>query len=199
MDTEKEKKRVVDSQMVAPMPKQSMSSYMCFASRFIKKTMQDGRNLPVTEITKEAGKIWGEMSEAEKAEFVEKAEEDKERFKSQMEEVKTKGYFDMADGSKSTDHMKLPKKQIAKVPTKDRGCQTLKLKELAPLTKLGSSEPVPPTPNNSKNLKVLQPKKDQVQAVAASKPLSEDKKMKSAHDAKTNPKSTSKQAPAQKS
>jgi hypothetical protein len=50
-----------------------------------------------------AGKKWNELEEKQKAKYVAMHEEDKQRQAKQVADLKSKGYFVLEDGSKSTD------------------------------------------------------------------------------------------------
>lgn len=65
---------------------------------------------------KQAGAKWGTMSEKEKAPFEKMASEDKIRHEKQLAEREKKGYFTLADKTKSTDpeNAKLFKKKKSK-------------------------------------------------------------------------------------
>jgi len=56
-----------------------------------------------------AGELWNALDEKAKAPYVKKAQEDVKRQERQLKELKDKGYFIMADGTKSSDHE--PKKR----------------------------------------------------------------------------------------
>lgn len=47
--------------------------------------------------------MWSSMSNDQKLPFTKLAEEDKERYRVQKQELDTLGYFTMDDGTKSTD------------------------------------------------------------------------------------------------
>lgn len=54
-------------------------------------------------------KIWTAMSEAQKQLYIDYAAKDRVRYINQMEDLLTKGYFIMPDGSKSSEHHRADK------------------------------------------------------------------------------------------
>lgn len=56
------------------------------------------------EAMKQCGAEWSALNEEQKAPFIAKNKEDELRYQAQKKELQEKGYFIMADGSKSTDH-----------------------------------------------------------------------------------------------
>ena len=80
-----------------------MASFMFFNISFCKKAREDEPDLKTTEVFKQAGLKWKEMSEKEKAPFEKMAQDDKVRYEKQVAEREKKGYFLMSDKTKSTD------------------------------------------------------------------------------------------------
>ena len=63
---------------------------------------------------KKAAEVWTAMSSKDKRPYEKMHEEDVQREKDQYEELIKKGYFTMADGSKSSEHLPKEKKKRAK-------------------------------------------------------------------------------------
>ena len=79
---------------------------MFFINKFMadaKAKMEPDAQIKVTELTKQGAKVWNEMSDADKTEFVKIAEEDKARFDKEMDEFQKTGYFTNKDGVNSKD------------------------------------------------------------------------------------------------
>ena len=85
------------------MPKKTTSSYFFFNQQYIRNVREKNTAITQTEGAKLAGTTWGTMSDKEKAPFEKLATEDKARYEKQTNELETKGFFKMGDGSKSTD------------------------------------------------------------------------------------------------
>ena len=67
--------------------------------------------------------MWGKLTDDEKKPFLEMAKNDAKRYASQLDELKSKGFFIMADGRKSCDVL-VPIKH--KPVYRERGTQTVK-------------------------------------------------------------------------
>jgi hypothetical protein len=61
------------------------------------------------DIMTAAGKKWNELDEKQRKKYVAMNEEDKQRQAKQLADLKSKGYFVLDDGSKSTDEKNVPK------------------------------------------------------------------------------------------
>ena len=85
------------------MPKKLTSPYFFFNQQYIRNVREKNTAITQTEGAKLAGTTWGTMSDKEKAPFEKLATEDKARYEKQTNELETKGFFKMGDGSKSTD------------------------------------------------------------------------------------------------
>ena len=59
---------------------------------------------------KKIGALWNAQSEEQKARYEEMHQQDLERHRKQVEEMKEKGYFIMEDGQRSCDVAAKPKK-----------------------------------------------------------------------------------------
>jgi len=85
-------------------PKRGLTAYMFFSKDFREKVRQENPKASFGEIGKLLGKKWKDMSEKEKAPYVKKAEEDKERYekeKAVMEENKAAASDQDADENAS--------------------------------------------------------------------------------------------------
>mmetsp|Transcript_33405 Transcript_33405/g.84664 ORF Transcript_33405/g.84664 Transcript_33405/m.84664 type:complete len:126 (-) Transcript_33405:678-1055(-) len=71
-------------------PKKALSAYMFFCADRREKVKADNPEFKVTEVTSELGKQWATLSEADKKQFYDKAEKDKERYKKDMANYKPK-------------------------------------------------------------------------------------------------------------
>lgn len=97
-----------------PKPKRAAGAYNFFMT---EKTAELQKSKPEMSFGERAGEIsnmWKEMSDKDKAKYDKMAEPEKKRYEQQMAELKSKGYFIMEDGSKSTDaknRVKAKKKQ----------------------------------------------------------------------------------------
>ena len=99
-------KKVVEKapeQNKGPLPKRAMLAYTLFNTEFVQGARKSNPDLKTTEAFKQAGQKWATMSDKEKEKFVKLAEADKVRHEQQMAEREKKGYFLLADKSKSTD------------------------------------------------------------------------------------------------
>jgi hypothetical protein len=99
-----------------PSPKKASSAYMFFNTEYAGKVRKENPGLSMGDAFKQAGAKWGTMSEKEKAPFEKMASEDKIRHEKQLAEREKKGYFTLADKTKSTDpeNAKLFKKKKSK-------------------------------------------------------------------------------------
>jgi len=86
-------------------PKRAMTAFLYFNIEFSTeiRARDPTKILAVTEVSKMVSDKWTTMSEEQKAPFDKKNLSDKMRLKKQIEELRTQGYFTLADGTKSTD------------------------------------------------------------------------------------------------
>lgn len=113
--SKKGKKEKEDPNVVKPT--RAISSYIFFSNETIPK-LKEEKKIAHKDAMGEAGKIWNKMSDDEKKPFDKMHEEDVKRYEKQLKELKDKGYFIMADGTKSSDHVVASKKRKAKSETK---------------------------------------------------------------------------------
>ena len=77
--------------------------YVIEASKEIKAKNPE---IKVTEITKQAGAQWNQLTEDQKKKYNDLNKKDIKRHEMELKELETKGYFINADGVKSTDMVK---------------------------------------------------------------------------------------------
>ena len=95
-------------------PKYPKSAYMFFTSATQSKLMKD-KLLSFSEAAKENAEIWKKMSDEEKKPYTALCLEDKTRRENQIQELKSKGYFTLPDGTKSCeDKFKVATKTLKK-------------------------------------------------------------------------------------
>lgn len=103
-------------------PTKPIQPYIYYSTQRVREIKAANPSITHTEATKQAGADWKTLKEDEKAPFVKQAQNDEQRYQKQLQELKTKGYFTMADGTKSTD-IEVPnrkKKSSAATPTKGK-------------------------------------------------------------------------------
>lgn len=59
----------------------------------------------MTQLAKYSSDLWNNMNEVQRQKYEELAEKDKLRWECERNDLLTKGFFMMADGSKSSDHV----------------------------------------------------------------------------------------------
>lgn len=91
-----------------PQPKRYMCSFQHFNHAYIKQ-LRAVNDVPLTECVKAAGQRWAQMTAEERKPYEELAAQDKLRQEKQKNELKEKGYFVLADGTKSTDEINVIK------------------------------------------------------------------------------------------
>ena len=94
------------------MPKRPISAYLAFTTANINK-IKEKENCTHPEAMKKSGEIWKTMSDKDKKQYNSSHDKDQSRYDKQFTELSKKGFFIMADGSKSTDsqNIKLGKKK----------------------------------------------------------------------------------------
>jgi hypothetical protein len=90
-------------------PKRANSAYIFFSNEHREELLKKNPDYPQKEIMSAAGKRWGEMDEAEKKKYNDMNAKDKLRQEKQLTDLKSRGYFVLEDGSKSTDEKNVPK------------------------------------------------------------------------------------------
>lgn len=86
------------------LPKKQKTSFCCFLAQNSKLIREKNPSLSGVDLMAEAQKIWKNMSESQKAPYVEDAKEDLKRYHQQMDDLNKNGFFIMPDGSKSSAH-----------------------------------------------------------------------------------------------
>ena len=90
-------------------PKKPLAAWLLFNAKKLPELKEAG--LPPKDAMRESAETWRAMSEAEKAPFEEAAKADKKRYDREKDELEQKGFFTLADGSRSTDHYVDPRKK----------------------------------------------------------------------------------------
>ena len=90
-------------------PKRAISAYIYFTNDYREELLKEDPNYPQKEIMTAAGKRWSELDDKQKAKYLKMNADDKERQAKQLADLKSKGYFVLEDGSKSTDDKNVPK------------------------------------------------------------------------------------------
>jgi hypothetical protein len=92
-------------------PKRAISAYIYFSQEFIEQARKSHPDKKQSEYMGMAGSKWSEMSESQKKPYNDMNAVDKVRQEKQEAELAKKGFFVLADGSKSTDSQNVPKKR----------------------------------------------------------------------------------------
>ena len=79
-------------------PKRAMSAYFFFMGENREKITKEG--FKGKDVMTEAGRIWGNMKDTDKAKYEEMAKRDKDRYVREMKEYEEKGHFVSEDGNK---------------------------------------------------------------------------------------------------
>jgi len=66
-------------------PKRPLNAYMCFNIETRPTIVKENPTMQASAIFKELGKLWQQMSDADKAPFVEKSKADKKRYEREIE------------------------------------------------------------------------------------------------------------------
>lgn len=84
-------------------PKKVSNPYMCFLKANRSKLQEQNPDFGATQMFALVGETWREMTAEQKYPYILQSEKDKLRYNEQMQEYEEKGYFTLADGSKSND------------------------------------------------------------------------------------------------
>lgn len=117
-------KMVKESEDKAKKPPKVIGAYFYFQGEFIPD-IKKKEGISHREAMSRAGKEWGQMTEEDKKPFEKMQEKDQKRYPitnsttiyrydKQLEELKEKGYYIRADGTKSTDVEESGKKRQSK-------------------------------------------------------------------------------------
>lgn len=117
------------------MPKKPQAGYFQFISEQRAIVVKKNPEAKITEIAKMLGEMWTKLTEVKKKPFNQKYEQDKDRYQTQLEQLKKFGYFILEDGSKSTEeknaHLLKPEKILQKrkapKPVEELEAQTKKV------------------------------------------------------------------------
>lgn len=108
-----------DEEVKHPPPKRAGSAWLYFNTEFSKRFVEEGGDR--TQAFSAASTRWSEMSEAERAPYVQQSEKAKAVVEEQKKELKAKGYYTLEDGSKSTDPQNAHLLKVKKKKRKDLG------------------------------------------------------------------------------
>jgi len=85
-------------------PKKATTAWLFFHKENYEPTRKELNDTKsCTEVMKKNAEKWGASTPQQKKKYVAMAEKDQARHDKQVEEMKSKGYFTMEDGTKSTD------------------------------------------------------------------------------------------------
>lgn len=91
-------------------PKKGTSAWIYFNTETVAK-LKEQKSMEQKQAFAKSAEIWKSMSDTEKEPYNAKSKADEQRYKDQIAELEEKGYFTMADGSKSVDQYVDPKKK----------------------------------------------------------------------------------------
>ena len=91
-------------------PSKPIGTYIYYSNSNVPK-IKEAEGCSHKEAMSKCGEQWAKASDKEKAPFVKQHEDDIKRYDKQVKELETKGFFMMADGTKSSDH-ELKKKKV---------------------------------------------------------------------------------------
>jgi len=117
------------------LPKRPTSAYLFFNSEYSKKMREKHpEEKSMTFFSNLVKEKWASMSEEDKKSYVALNEADKARYDKEKKDVADKGFFMLADGSKSTDAKNIPKRKstnkskVEKSPEKKMSVKDVKAK-----------------------------------------------------------------------
>lgn len=106
----KTKKETAEQKPFVLKPKKPTSPWIYFNNQILAKLKSEQGLDQKSAFTKSA-EIWKGMSDEAKKPYLDKNKQDEERYKRQLAELESKGYFTTEDGQKSTDLYVDPKKK----------------------------------------------------------------------------------------
>ena len=113
----KKREKSTDSKVeedVGKKPTKAISGYFYFSAERVPEIKKGG--ITHQEAMKQAGAEWTDMSQEEKEPYEKLHEKDQKRYEHELKEFKDKGYFTMADGTRSDEiHEPGKKKRASKV------------------------------------------------------------------------------------
>ena len=92
-------------------PKKPTSAWIYFNTEMVAKLKAE-KSLEQKDAFTKSAEIWKGMSDAEKEPYAARSKGDEERYKKQLRELETNGFFLTEDGVKSTDLKVDPKKKF---------------------------------------------------------------------------------------
>ncbi len=151
-------------------PKQAKSAYIFFCTAKREEVKAANPEMSSKDITKELGKMWGELSEEEKVPFVKQHDEDKVRYEAEKKDYKSSSE---SDSETETEKPKKAEKKPKKVAEKKT---TEKKEEKKPAEKKADSkkktiekkEEKKTTEKKADSKKKEEPKPSEVEDAAAS-------------------------------
>ena len=91
-------------------PKKPTSAWIYFNNETVAK-LKETKGMDQKQAFGESSVIWKKLTEQDKLPYTQKAKEDEERYKKQVKELETQGFFMTQDGKKSTELYVDPKKK----------------------------------------------------------------------------------------
>ena len=95
------------------LPKKPLSAYLFYTTENVNK-LKEKESCSHTEAMKKCGQLWNGLAGDDKQKYTDMHDRDVTRYQGQMAALDTKGFFIMADGSKSSDHKSTKTKKRAK-------------------------------------------------------------------------------------
>lgn len=90
------------------LPKRPLSAYLFYTTENVNK-LKNLENCSHTDAMKKCGQLWNALDDDGKQKYNDMHDNDGKRYKQQMNDLDVKGFFILADGSKSSDHKAAPK------------------------------------------------------------------------------------------
>lgn len=106
-------------------PKKPSSAYLFFSIETIKKLTEKNPDLKQPEKMRKAGEVWKALNDKQKAKYIAMADEDKVRYEKQQKQFESKGWYTLADGSKSNSAENIAKASEGKSMKKKFGDDVL--------------------------------------------------------------------------
>lgn len=125
-DSKKEKKGKVEGE-----PKKPLSAYVLFSSAKREEVTANNPDAAPKDILSLLGAAWKAITAEEKAEFEQKAKEDKERYRVQLEEFEEKGTYTKTEAEIEQDKVRSQKEQASKEKSKAKSASKKKQEEKA--------------------------------------------------------------------
>ena len=106
-------------------PKKAMTAFFFFMIETTKKLTEKNPSLKQKEKVTKAAEVWKALTDKQKTKYNKLAEDDKLRYDNQMKQFESKGWFILADGSKSNSAANMAKANEGKSMKKKFGDDVL--------------------------------------------------------------------------